>query len=255
LAADGSASLRTLEQVGNLKAQFARTPKEALAAIDVLKHVRAMGATSEREALLGSAYKRLAGTQSEGDKRDSLLLACDHYRAAEKLAREQKADNLFYPAINRMRLELQLRTDQPWQTQGFDPEDIRAVRESLQAKHSTDPEFWSAISIIELSIYEAVALGELAARIDEIILQLDDLQRRVTSEREWESPRYEAGTLRDYLDTPNLSAEEADALRRLLKWFGIEAAAASSTVASQRKSRKTRRPPRKQPGKRIDRHA
>ena len=143
-AEDGGASLRASEQLGNLRARHgADAPdkdegrNEILASTRLLEQLYAVGATSERASLLGSALKRLAMLEADsGSKpvsRDTIAAMTAHYRDAEKLALQNKTDNPYYPAINRMIAELVLNAGKTtWA--GFDPADVAMVRQSLKKR-------------------------------------------------------------------------------------------------------------------------
>ena len=140
-ADDGSASFKAAEELGNQLARRGearadpvaarRDIEEAIARLSKLVEIQP---TAEREALLGSAYKRLVmieGRQVEaasapagtgrGRKRGKAAAATVaaerlaalramalHYGNAERLARAANADNLFYPAKNGISAELRL---------------------------------------------------------------------------------------------------------------------------------------------------
>ena len=83
---------------------------EARALLDTLL---ALGSTVERENLYGSAFKRLAMIEAAaGDpvaERKAIEGMRRHYGKAEEIAKEKKAADLYYPAMNRMAAELALR--------------------------------------------------------------------------------------------------------------------------------------------------
>ena len=218
-AVDGSAGLNAVEQLGNLLARHGAKTRDALLvreAIDWLQRACALGTTVERESLLGSAYKRLADLVAPKAKDEVLIQAAKHYRAAELQARASAATDLFYPAINRLYIELRQRVAHPVR-QPLDPACLRDALQSLELKHASDPDFWSTISKIELQLYQAVAVARLAPEIEAVLEQLADLERRVSSAREWDSFTYQLGTLlREYLETPSLPAAEHMAARQLL---------------------------------------
>ncbi len=246
-AADGSAGLKALEQLGNLMARHgANTGNRAQieTAIDLLKRVHAIGETVERKSLLGSAYKRLsqiAGTERE--KHAALSQSLAHYKAAAALARKLGSADFFYPAINRMSLELILRGAKAGT--GLDRSEVDEVRRSLSTKNVSEPDFWSVIAETELTIYEAVALGDLAAALDRILLELSDIVRRARSSREWNSVTEQIRlTLEHYRSTPGLSQAERRAIEKLLQALpagNAKAAKGMPAVATTRKARtKTR---------------
>jgi hypothetical protein len=201
-AEDGAASLRAVEQLANLRARrgakmknAAQGRREILAAIGELQFLLAINATVERASLLGSAYKRLAILESgeKGRRQDwkkAIAAMSGYYRQAEELARANNADNLFYPAVNRMVGELILNAGTRWR--GFDATDMTAARQSLQRKATADPDFWSVVGLAELRIYEALAARNLAASVAGIVQDLRDVKARAHAPSLWESLRDQA---------------------------------------------------------------
>jgi len=219
----GSASLRAVEQLANLRARRsaslgpAKARSEIKAAIEMLEHVVAVEPNSERESLLGSAFKVLAIVESKGTPRAAALEQMgEHYAKAEALARKHKADNLYYPAMNRMSAALILSYGQrDWP--GFDPADVAAVRQSLQTKVTEDPDFWSVVGLTELRIYEALAKRQLGKALEGILAELDDLKARVNPGRMWNSVDKQARfTLEPYINASGVAAAEREAGRKLL---------------------------------------
>jgi tetratricopeptide (TPR) repeat protein len=229
-AEDGGASLRALEQLGNARARrgarmnnFDEARAEIDAGIKLLERVNDMAPTVERESLLGSAHKRLAlvekGARRPNPEREALARSVAHYGKAEDIARKKNADNLYYPAMNRMSIALVLGPGQ-LDPEGFDSAAVSAVRQSLQRKNADDPDFWSVVGVTELRIYEALARCQLAHLLDGILADLDDLMPRATSTRFWNSVADQARfTLVPYIESPAVPAAEQDAARRLLSRF------------------------------------
>jgi len=171
-----------------------------------------------------------------------LSKALEHYREAENIARAANADNLFYPAMNRMSIELRLRAGSPQAAQGFDAADVSAVRQSLQKKNVEDPDFWSAVGSVELTIYEALAQGRLAPALAVILADLDDVKRRVTSRLSWDSVTYQARlTLNAYLAASGLSIAERAAVNNLLEQLPGSKAAAPAAKKVRARKKSTRR--------------
>ena len=128
-AVDASASMKAVESLVNVRVRQAhelalskqitvdearKTINEALAQLDSLLQLQR---TVERLALRGSALKRLAQLQATPDDPSSaiepLLQARDAYQEAEDLAARDKAPDLYYPAINRIGIELALAFRDP----------------------------------------------------------------------------------------------------------------------------------------------
>jgi hypothetical protein len=196
--------------------------------------------TVELESLLGSAYKRLANVVGSKDAaRAALAKALEHYREAERIARERRVDNLFYPALNCMSLELRLHDSDDDAPIKLGRERLDAVRQSLIDKNRDDPDFWSVVGAIELMVYEALAKRELAGAVSAAIDALADLRRRVKSARQWDSVTFQMHvTLDAYASTSRLAKGEHDAANKLLAQFPAHA-------KHERKKPKTKKKPRR----------
>jgi hypothetical protein len=255
-APDGGAGLKALEQLGNLRARHGAKSgdrEEILEAVRLLERVCAFGSTAERESLLGSAYKRLARVEANATaQQDALTQSLAHYETAASIAHDLGSDDFFYPAINRMRIELRLRGASSRGAQ-FKAAELERVRQCLLRKSATDPNFWSAVIPIELAIYEAVSRESLAAALDAILVDLADMERRARSAREWSSVVYEIRwTLEPYLQAPGVAAVERQAVEKLLKALPKEKNASKETPAAKKRpkaktkaTRKKNRKPKK----------
>ncbi len=205
---DSSASMKAQEQLGNLRARRAwalasepkasaaamgRARKEIRAALESLKALAQLQPTLERHSLHGSAWKRLALLEkAAGDSRAAcaaLAQSAAAYTRAEDLAHATGDSLLFYPALNRMALDLVVHGDNPrWP--GFGPAAVQAVRHSLQDKELNDPDFWCHAGQIELDVYEALAAKNLGAGLDGhsgIATRYTELHNRVASLSMWGS--------------------------------------------------------------------
>jgi tetratricopeptide (TPR) repeat protein len=180
-AEDGGASLRAVEQLGNLRARRSgkledkvEARRQITAAIHDLERVEALEPTSERASLVGSAFKRLAMLEAtagrSGPSRKAIAAMRDRYAEAEKLARKNDSDNLHYAMANRMNAELVLNIANPdWR---FDSAEVLTLRQLLLKKATEDPEFWSVIGLTEWRIYEALSNRSLAAVVGDILTEL-----------------------------------------------------------------------------------
>ncbi|HZV92477.1 MAG TPA: CHAT domain-containing protein, partial [Caldimonas sp.] len=217
-AADGSASFRAAEQLGNQLArrgEAAADPAQGRVdieeAIGRLQRLVGVQATVEREALLGSAYKRLVMNEARslqtsgatnGRKRKAsprvsaerlvaLRAMARHYGNAERLARAGDVDNLFYPAKNGMSAELRLAFLERRPTE-LALDRIEAVRESLDRAATERPDFWSVVGQIELRLLVALAARQLAPIADSLVDAFGKLKARVPSPAMWDSVHAEA---------------------------------------------------------------
>ncbi len=224
-ANDGSASFRAAEELANQlarrgesrddPAEARRDIDEAIARLEQLVTIRP---TVEREALLGSAYKRLVMVEShaasaaaalpgtkrkrgvpakgaapagEADAVKALRAMALHYGNAERLARAENADNLFYPAKNGISAELRLAFLERRPAE-LAVDRMRAVEESLARAASERPDFWSVVGQIELRVLVAVAGHRLAGESASLIAEFDDLKARVPARTMWDSVYAEA---------------------------------------------------------------
>lgn len=230
---DGSASMKAQEQLGSLRARrawaristgkptaarLAQARQEIRTALDSLKALAQLQPTLERHSLHGSAWKRLALVERlAGQPRAeaaALAEAAAAYRRAEELARSSADPLIFYPALNRMALELVVHLgDARWP--GFNPAAVAAVRQSLLHKEQDDPDFWCYAGMVELGVYEAVAERRLADTLETIVARYAELQGRVAAISVWSSVADTAGlVLQPY--ARQASPAETAAARQLL---------------------------------------
>jgi tetratricopeptide (TPR) repeat protein len=250
-AADGSASFKAAEQLGNQLARrgeanldLAQGRRDVEEAIDQLQRLVDLHPTAERESLLGSAYKRLvmiegrvasggvgrgksrrrAATRNVPDERLAALKAMAlHYGNAERLARQSGAFDLFYPAKNGISAELRLGFLERRPAE-IAIDRIEAVRESLDRAATERPDFWSAVGQIELRVLTALGAQQLAPVAPPLIDALRDLKGRVPAPGMWDSVYSEARfTLEPYQALAD--AAEKKAAATLLAALKVMAAA------------------------------
>jgi len=171
---------RLLKATRNAKSDIA-------SAIDQLEQLVAIEPSMERTSLLGSAYKRLAliAESEEDAKAEAAAIAAmrTYYEQAERIGREHKLSDFFYPALNRLSAEFALGNG-PVQ---LDPQAVAAIRANLESAVRDKPDFWSVVGQTELLVYEALERGDLAAQASTIIAAYDDLQLRIQTEWMWAS--------------------------------------------------------------------
>ncbi len=225
-AADGSASMRASEQLANLRARVGEARDDGRSidqAVKLLLQLVALRDTAERRSLLGSAYKRLAmvkgRARARGEERAALLAAKGEYEKAETLAREAGADDLHYPSMNVVAVQLRLAKagGEPAQIAGR----IDEARVALQAKMAAAPDFWSAVGLVELSLLEALAQGRLATALTGLRNGFANLAQRVPAPHLWRSVHDQLRFLLEPLD----AGSEAQAARSLLKQLATLAGA------------------------------
>jgi tetratricopeptide (TPR) repeat protein len=205
-AADGSASFKASEQLGNLLARSGEASddvKRIRDGIKELERLSAMHKTIERESLIGSAYKGLTMVETRmghaAGAHTALDAAARHYAAAEQLALESGASDLFYPAMNAIACEWRsalLKKRRPH----LDEARKNAISDSLLRAATDKPNFWSVAGQGELLILQALAAGKLAAAEAGISADFADLKSRVAAPKNWDSV-YESAqfTLLPYL--------------------------------------------------------
>jgi CHAT domain-containing protein len=230
---DASASMKAHEQLGNLRARHAwaqvaqaaaGSPKlkdaraQIITALHGLQALADLQPTLERHSLCGSAWKLLAMLeQRAGDGRAqqaALAKAMAAYRSAEALAAATQDANLFYPALNRLALEVVSNMGAArWA--GFNATATAAARASLQGKAATDPDFWSLAGLSEIDMLAAVAQRRLAEETPALLAAYADLHSRVAAPSHWGSVADQA----DFVLTPytaTVSGNEREAAAALL---------------------------------------
>lgn len=173
-----------------LRAAARKAGRPIRESLQLLQRLVALEQTSERESLLGSAYKRQAMiARAAGLRRletSALTRMQQHYRAAAELAMTRQPAAAFYPGLNLMAAELVLASSRG-KFSGFDPALLASVRQSLDDKIKGDHDFWSAAGVPDLMLYEALAAGRLAGSSKRIMLAYEDLHRRVEAGWMWAS--------------------------------------------------------------------
>jgi len=146
----------------------------------------------------------------------ALRQSMQHYANSEALARAAGADDLFYPIMNGLAVQLRLAALQGDTKAGVDEARVAAARQSLQAKGEAAPDFWSVAALPELRTLEALAHGRLAAERAGIEQGFADLARRAPAKHLWKSVHDQAVfVLQPYADTA--AGNEGVAARALLK--------------------------------------
>ncbi|MEJ8860007.1 CHAT domain-containing protein [Variovorax robiniae] len=250
-AEDGGGSVKALQQLGNLKARAGEKlgDREAVMdAISLLDHAFALARSSEGASLLGSAWKRLAKLDEKAGAKPSsrqvrvtLQTARQHYFAAEQIARESKADDLFYPLVNRILIDMRLGTSVP-------KVDLDKARACYEAKLDRDPDFWAAVgSRVELDMYAAFAERRLSRVIKVLKDEIKDLRLHTTSRRLWDSVSTQAEfVLLPCWKDPTYPAAEREAIADILEALGsaaIRALALASKPVKRGAARKRTQPP------------
>jgi hypothetical protein len=214
-ALDGTASLSALEQVGEQRAaqgwsalaearasgktKRVKAVNEArgtlAGAVELLRRLNEIQPTSKREALVGSALKRLAVLETVAGERDAARRAVEematHYAEAERLGRESEEGDVFYPTLNRMAADIVLGFGATKPT-SLSQRVVRAIRKELDARAKRDPDFWTYSDDAIIALLEALAAGRLAASRSAIEGQLESLYAHVSAPDLWTSVREQA---------------------------------------------------------------
>lgn len=203
-ADDATASMRCVEKYGSVLARLAwRQIRDASArhvddspgvreayqklelSIDLLQNLLRLSPTMERNASLGSAYKRLAMVRhdlAEGDWRASLQTSIKHYQHAQKIS-TVNGQEWCYPAANVCITRMVLDSGKTVLKPPFG--ERTPYRMALQEKNQTDPDFFSTIAQIEANIYDAIALDKLSEHCADFLHELGSLYLRARGTRFW----------------------------------------------------------------------
>jgi tetratricopeptide (TPR) repeat protein len=241
-APDASATLRTQEQLHNLRAlrgwtqaqrheprseAFERARVEVHDAAEQLAVLAALQPGIERCSLEGSAFKRLGLVEQRAGHavaaRNAFARAAEAYFEAESLAAAQMDPKLFYPALNRMGLEYVASFGRRgWA--GLGDESMAAVQRSLHAATQSEPDFWSHASLIELDMLQALATRQLALARPGLELRFAALRDRVRSPSMWGSVADNAGLLLNTHAerTRGAEIEAAKGLLEVLRGYAAE---------------------------------
>jgi hypothetical protein len=158
--------------------------------LELLTKLIAVAPTMERASLIGSSYKRKALVEGAAGRRARIRQSLEQMRAsyqkAQALGETIGADDVYYPAANRLTAEVALHAGKK-QWRVLDREAVDIIRKSLEVKSASDPDFWSVVGETELDQYEALARKKLAPAVNKLIRAYEDLHRRVTATRMWGS--------------------------------------------------------------------
>jgi len=238
-ASDGSASMRAAEQLGNLRVRLvfqklnsnvgrvdtkeaiekARNEiNDARTSLELLAN-DAKG-SAERQNLCGSAWKRIALIERLAEQpqqeSEAIQKMHDHYLAAEKLAREANASDVFYPALNRLAANILLNGQKP-EGNGLDQDEVKELREQINSKLKSDPDFWSTVGLVELQLYEALAQRKLAGSLESLKRGFNDVHSRVTSLLMWSSVNDQAQFVLNGYARNSSEPQEKDAAHQVLE--------------------------------------
>ena len=225
-AEDGGASLKSYEQLANLRVRQAwrqveeagrqldeaggATPGQGTPAnaaeqfqlklqqsravihrgMEALQQLVTIGVTMERLSLCGSAQKRLAMLERKAGDRaaetKALAAMSEWYGQAEIIGTVGESADVFYPSLNKMAAECVLHAGDR-AWPGFNAAHLVSLRQTLEQKRLNDPDFWSEIGVAELNLYEALAKRNLARRLRAIQNDYAHLHQRASNPSQWGS--------------------------------------------------------------------
>lgn len=219
-AHDGGASLKAVEQLGNLLARRGELRPDAetelarqdiQAALKQLQDVTSMQPTPERLSLLGSAWKRSAMLANRGkdlsSEREALQQMAQHYGQAEAMEIACDSGRMYYPALNGMAAELRLAWLDKRQP-ALAAAHLAQVQDALQKAATQQPDFWCVAGQSELQLLQALAQGELSRMAPGLAQDLQALKARVPAVKMWDSFHAQA---RFILDAYLAQADAANA--------------------------------------------
>jgi len=269
-AQDGGATMKAIEQYENLRVRVAADKVEAAkasapetlratakaAAEEVRSAIRELERlleelpSMERANLCASANKRLAIILEAGGDADAEAVeeARRHYAAAEKLG--EKLPDAYYPTMEIMALDVMARP------RSVPAARFTAVRQKIRARLQDEPEFWSAVGDIELSMYEALNENALAPKLPALNDDFDDLRNRWPAPWMWKSVRDQARFIFPRY-AQRASADEsaaAAALRAKLEAYAAETGPVTPAPRPQPSPAATAAPakaPRRKPAARL----
>jgi len=254
-ASDGTAGLTAVEQLANLlvrrawdqvsKQQRPATLAAARTAITrattLLDTALAVGHTSERHCLCGSAFKRLAMVEGAARNRAAELRAIKqmqvHFGAGERLVLAQETGiapvsrHLFYPAMNRIAADIVLAVVAR-RAPVLDSETLDLVRRSMAA---APPEFWTVVGQTELNMYAAIVAGRLAHELSALTAEFTKHQERVNAPKKWRSVHDNATFVLAKYQHTSVRAE-AEAAKELVATLEEMAKAVASAEPDERRS-------------------
>lgn len=164
---ENSSSLKAIEQWINLEARFGGTTRNQSKierAIQRGEHLLALGETSERLSIMGSAYKRLAGLQTaSADANAALVQAAQFYqRAAKKQDQEQFGDP--YPILNWLAIEAVLgNATVPYES--WLSKAAVLAKQRFQDRRSV----WDLFTVADIAVVRAYQKGTLPDERDSLV--------------------------------------------------------------------------------------
>jgi hypothetical protein len=251
----GRASLRSLEQLANLRdrlaARLARTSgstradreRAAELAADARRDfelLTELGRTSERTSLLAGHHKRQAVALTGKPRATALRRAADHYRKA--VAEADPAER-HYPLFNFIQLE-EIRSRLGGGSSRVTATNLRDARSAIRRLDRTAASvqsFWNAAGRGDGRLAEAIADDAMPARLTRLTeVYLDAFNRRSTA-------RQRSSVLEHLADLAELHPvpEQAVALAALRARLDLSGPAGGAAEPSAPRTSKARRTPRR----------
>ena len=164
-AAGGTSTRERVQATTRLRSAIETARRVIKDEMKQLEQLTELQDTVERASLRGSAMKRLAMLErllvAMRPRRRAIGEMAKHYTRSVEIARDRKADNLFYPALNLIVAEVALHAGTPkWK--GLSKALFDEARVSAQTSNKSNPDFWSLVAVPELQLYEVVARSNLS---------------------------------------------------------------------------------------------
>ena len=147
-----------------------------------LRSLPVLGVSFDRETLVGAAMKRLALVESAAGRRTAEREAIRQMKLSYVRALEGRRKSGFRdiqsPAVNVIVAQLALG-------ESVDHALFDEARQSLRAKESDGPTFWSVVGQTELTLFEAIDRKRLRIEKRRILTSYDDVAKRMRGSVHW----------------------------------------------------------------------
>jgi triacylglycerol esterase/lipase EstA (alpha/beta hydrolase family)/tetratricopeptide (TPR) repeat protein len=172
---DSKTTIRAVEQLFNFEARLGKANKDTAriaTAIDRLKALQSVAATSERHSLIGAAYKRLADLTSDtAAQREMLNAAADAYASAHKHNEERDAF-YHYPVVNWLALKAVLGGPPDNALALLDKSEANARDRFTRSRDTADAVF-DAVAPADIAVVRALVTNAFATANDDRNKEID----------------------------------------------------------------------------------
>jgi tetratricopeptide (TPR) repeat protein len=197
------APIKTVEQLANLLSRHAaalrdtkRNPRRFIReATEWLDWVARLGETSERLALHGSTFKRLARAASAEQRRQMLRKACFYYGKAHEAALREDGAIDPYPALNWATYRFLLGDKNPKELLDL----IGKCRAVPPRPGQSERDFWYRVRQPDAALLEHLVQGNLPANVNTMVKQYRQVVADGASQRQIASVRDQIAFLAEML--------------------------------------------------------